>query len=141
MKQSLLIAFAIFAITTTACSQKINVPSAVSKAFNSKYPGATNVKWGKENAKEYEAEFKLNGTNVSANFGTDGSWVESETVIKESDLPAPVVAALKKNYPGSVVTMAERLEQPGNKTLYETSITVKGKKKTVEMNADGSLAK
>src|ERR1700704_515308 len=103
MKQSLLVALGVFAIITTACSQKINVPSAVTKAFNSKYPGATNVKWGKESAKEYEAEFKLNGNSVSANFGTDGAWVETETVIKTAALPAAVVAAINKNYPGAVI--------------------------------------
>ena len=141
MKQLLLIALSIFAITTTSCSQKVNVPPDVTKAFNGKYPDATNIKWGKESAKEYEAEFKLNGSNVSANFGTDGTWVETETVIKVTDLPAVVVTAIKKNYPGAVITMAEKLEQPGNKLFYETTIKVKGKKKTLELNADGSLAK
>ena len=141
MKQLLLIAYSIFAITTIGCSQKINVPPAVSKAFSNKYAGATNVKWGKENAKEYEAEFKLNGNSVSANFGADGSWVETETVIKVTDLPAAIVAAIKKNYPGAVITVAEKLEEPGDKLLYETVIKVNGKKKTLEMNANGSLAK
>ena len=141
MKQLLLIAYSIFAITTIGCSQKINVPPAVTKAFNNKYSGATNVKWGKESAKEYEAEFKLNGNNVSANFGTDGTWVETETVMKVTDLPAAVVAAIKKDYPGAAISVAEKLEEPGGKLLYETVIKVKGKKKTLEMNADGSLAK
>ena len=141
MKQVLLMPSFIFAIATTCCSQKINVPPAVIKAFNNKYPGALNVKWGKESAKEYEAEFKLNGNNVSANFGTDGSWVETETAIKVTELPEAVVAAIKKNYPGAVITMAERLEEPGNKLLYETVIKMKGKKKTLEMKPDGSLAK
>ena len=141
MKQLLLIALSIFAITTTSCSQKVNAPPAVTNAFNGKYPNATNIKWGKESAKEYEAEFKLDGSNVSANFSTDGTWVETETVIKVTDLPAVVVNAIKKNYPGAVITMAEKLEQPGNKLLYETTIKVKGKKKTLEMRADGSLAK
>jgi len=141
MKQLLLIACSIFAIATTGCSQKINVPAAVTKAFNSKYPSATDVKWGKESAKEYEAEFKLNGNSVSANFGADGAWVETETAIKTADLPAAVVAAISKNYPGAVITTAEKLEEPGDKLLYETVIKVKGKKKTLEMKADGSLAK
>jgi len=90
MKKLLIITYSIFAMGMAGCSQKINVPAAVTKAFNSRYPGATNVKWGKENAKEFEAEFKLNGDNVSANFGADGSWVETETVIKVTDLPAAV---------------------------------------------------
>src|SRR5712675_83826 len=97
-------------MATATFAQKINVPAAVTKAFNSKYPGATNVKWGKENAKEYEAEFKLNGSNVSANFGTDGAWVETETGIKTADLPAAVVAAINKKYPGAAITTAEKVE-------------------------------
>jgi uncharacterized membrane protein YkoI len=141
MKKLFLLLSVYACISTAACAQKIVVPSAVTKAFKTKYPGATNVKWGKESAKEYEAEFKLNGTSISANFGTDGTWVETETAIKETDLPAAVTAAIKKNYPGAVITMAEKLEQPGGKLLYETSIKVKGKKKSLEMNADGSLAK
>jgi len=141
MKKLFIITYSIFAMGMVGCSQKINVPAAVTKAFNSRYPGATNVKWGKENAKEFEAEFKLNGDNVSANFGADGSWVETETVIKVTDLPAAVVAAINKNYPGAVITTAEKLEEPGDKLLYETVIKVKGKKKTLELKADGSLAK
>jgi hypothetical protein len=128
-------------IAVTACAQKINVPAAVKQAFASKYPNATNVKWGKESAKEYEAEFKLNGTNVSANFALDGSWVETETVIKIADLPGAVTAAVKKKYPGAVITMAEKLEEPGGKLLYEASFKVNGKKKSMELNPDGSAAK
>ncbi|MFI5131323.1 MAG: PepSY-like domain-containing protein [Chitinophagales bacterium] len=140
MKQVLLVACSILTISTFSCSQ-IKVPLAVATAFNSKYPGGTDVKWGKESAKEYEAEFRLNGNNVSANFGSDGAWVETETVMKVADLPAAVVAAINKNYPGAVITTAEKLEEPGDKLLYETVIKVKGKKKTLELNADGSLAK
>ena len=141
MKKILIISYCIFAFAITACSQKINVPAAVTNAFNSKYPGATNVKWGKESAKEFEAEFNLNGNNVSANFATNGTWVETETVIKVADLPAAVVAAINKKYPGAVITSAEKLEEPGDTLLYETVIKVKGKKRTLEMKADGSLAK
>jgi Putative beta-lactamase-inhibitor-like, PepSY-like len=128
-------------IATAACAQKISVPPAVIKAFNSKYPNATDMKWGKESAKEYEAEFKLNGTNVSANFGMDGGWVETETAIRIADLPAPVTAAVTKKYPGATITMAEKLEMPGGKVLYEAAFKVKGKKKSMELNPDGSIVK
>jgi polysaccharide deacetylase 2 family uncharacterized protein YibQ len=128
-------------IAMTVHAQKLAVPAAVTNAFTAKYPGATEVKWGKESAKEYEAEFKLNGTNVSANFGTDGSWVETETVIKVTDLPAAVTSAIKTKYPGATITMAEKLEQPGGKILYEAAIKVNGKKKSLELKPDGSFAK
>lgn len=127
--------------TTTAMAQKTHVPAAVTKAFNSKFPAAKEVKWGKESAKEYEAEFKLNGNNVSANFKTDGSWVETETEINVADMPAAVTAAITKKYPGATISMAEKTEQPGGKVLYETAIKVNGKKKSVELNPDGSFAK
>ena len=141
MKQLLLIVLNIFAILTTGYSQKVNVPAAVTKAFNSKYSNATNIKWGKESAKEYEAEFKLNGTNVSANFSTDGTWVETETTINTSDLPATIANTINTKYHGAVIYLVEKIEKPGNKILYEVNIKIKGKKKELEMNPDGSLEK
>ena len=127
-----------FALATTSCSQKINVPPAVTKAFNGKYPGATDVKWGKENAKEYEAEFKLNNTAISANFGTDGSWKETETTIKSSELPEAVTKAIQTKYPGGVISLAEKVEKP-DKTYYETVIKINNKKKEIEILPDGKF--
>ena len=140
MKQFLFIACSILAIVTTSCSQKVNVPAAVTKAFNSKYSGATEIKWGKESAKEYEAEFKLNGRNVSANFDSDGSWKETETTIPSSELPAAVTNAVNIKYPGAVYLLTERIEKPAGKILYEVNIKVKGKKKELELDGDGNLA-
>ena len=138
MKHLLLITGCVFALVTTSYSQKINVPPAVTKAFNSKYPGATDVKWGKENAKEYEAEFKLNNTAISANFGTDGSWKETETTIKSSELPEAVTKAIQTKYPGAVINLAEKVEKP-EKTYYETVIKINNKKKEIEILPDGKF--
>ncbi len=144
MKSFLASAFLIFSFATMGCSQKINendLPNPVKTAFNTKFPGASGIKWGKENAKEYEAEFKLNNTSASANFGLDGSWVETETVIPLADLPAAVSTSVTKKYPGAIITMVEKLEMPGDKLLYETTFKVNGKKKSLELYPDGSLAK
>ena len=135
-------------VLTLACiaslpviSQSLKVPDAVATAFKSKFPTATGVKWGKENAKEYEAEFNLNNTAVSANFKLDGSWVETETTIPSGELPAAVSSAINKKYPGAVYTRTEKIEKPGGKILYEANIKVNGKKKELELNADGSFDK
>ncbi len=132
--------FVIFTGISTACqAQKLKVPEKVQTAFAKKFPGATQVKWGKENAKEYEAEFKLNQKPVSANFDVSGNWKETESVIESNSLPAPVISAIKKKYPSGKIILAEQTEQPG-KTLYEVTVNVNGKKKSIEMNADGSAA-
>ena len=127
-------------VVAIACAQKLNVPEAVKSAFTAKFPDATDVKWEKENSKELEANFKLNNTNVSANFGLDGSWVETETTIAASELPVAISSAINKKYPGAVFTRTEKIEKPGGKVLYEANIKVNGKKKELELNADGSFA-
>ena len=91
MKKLFLAITTMFAIS--ASGYAIDVPKAVADAFAKKFPAATNIKWGKENAKEYEAAFKLNGKSVSANFLTDGSWVETESEINTAELPAAVTTA------------------------------------------------
>ena len=144
MKSLLALAFLIVSFATRGCSQKVNekdLPAPVKTAFNTKFPGATSIKWGKENAKEYEAEFNLNTTAVSANFKLDGSWVETETTILSSELPEAIINAVKTKYPGAVYGRTEKIEKPGGKILYEVNITVNGKKKELELNPDGSLEK
>jgi hypothetical protein len=141
MKKNIIVLMLAIAASLSGISQPLKVPAAVKTAFNAKFPNATNVKWGKENAKEFEAEFKLNNKAISANFGMDGSWVETESGIPVSDLPAAVSAAIKAKYPGAPFTGAEKTEQPGNKVIYEVTIKVNGKKKGIEINPDGSFVK
>jgi Putative beta-lactamase-inhibitor-like, PepSY-like len=122
-------------------AQKLTVPAAVTNAFNAKFPGASDLKWEKENSKELEANFKLNNTNVSANFGLDGSWKETETTINTTDLPAAVTRAANIKYPGAVIFLCERIEKPDSKILYEVNIKMKNKKKELEMDGEGNFVK
>jgi len=120
---------------------QVKVPDSVKTAFNNKFPTASSVKWEKESKTELEANFKMNNTDVSANFSLDGSWVETETTIPASELPAPVTNAVNTKYPGAVYGRTEKIEKPGAKILYEVNITVNGKKKELELNPDGNMAK
>ncbi len=121
--------------------QLLTLPALVKTAFSNKYPSVTSIKWGKENAKEYEAEFKLNNTDVSANFKMDGTWVETETTIPANELPAAVTNAVNTKYQGAVYGRTEKIEKPGGKILYEVNITVKGKKKELELDPNGVIVK
>ena len=120
---------------------QVKVPDAVKTAFNNKFPTASSVKWEKESKTELEANFKMNNTDVSANFSLDGSWVETETTIPASELPAPVTNAVNTKYPGAVYGRTEKIEKPGAKILYEVNLTVNGKKKELELSPDGIIVK
>jgi hypothetical protein len=137
MKKFIFLANFIF-IYLAVQAQHLVVPSLVKKAFAAKFPHATNIKWGKENAKEYEAEFKQDNISVSANFKSNGDWVETETTIPVADLPLAVSNAIRIKYPGSEISRTEKLEKPGNKIYYEAVVIVKGKSKELEINEDGS---
>ena len=132
---------ALFAtISLAACAQGIKVPEAVKTAFANKFPGAT-AEWGKENSKEYEAEFKLNGKSASANFLTDGSWVETEAEISMTDVPAAVKTAVEKKYPGAVISKVYKIDNSKGALTYEAEIKTGGKKKEVVLKADGTIIK
>jgi uncharacterized membrane protein YkoI len=128
-------------IVFAASSYAVDVPKAVADAFAKKFPAATSIKWGKENAKEYEAEFKLNGKSISANFLTDGSWVETESEISSSELPAAVTTAVQTKNAGAVISKIFKIEKAKGNTTYEVEIKTGGKKKDLIFNADGNLVK
>ena len=98
-------------ISNMGCAQKIatdKVPTVVTSAFKAKFPNATKTSWEMENANEYEAGFKQNGDEVSANFDNTGKWLETETEIKISALPVAVQNALSKDFAGFKIEEASK---------------------------------
>jgi hypothetical protein len=119
----------------------IPVPKALSDAFAKKFPNATNVKWGKESAKEYEAEFKINGKSISANFLTDGTWVETEAEITGAEIPDMVANAVNTKHPGATLLKVYKIETAKGKTTYEAEIKSGNKKLELIINEDGKVIK
>jgi hypothetical protein len=117
------------------------VPVVVGKAFAKKFPDAKNIKWGKENAKEYEANFKLNNVNMSANYDLQGNLKETEKEILVKELPDEVVKAIQKKYVKAVIYEADKIEKQDGKIIYETDIKINGRKKELELYADGRFVR
>ena len=116
-------------------------PAEVQKAFEQKFAKATNIKWAKENSKEWEAEFTLDGTKVSANFSNDGTWVETEKEISVSELPSKVSASIKQQNPNCEIVSAYKIESATKPTKYEADIKTGKTKKELILFEDGTFAK
>jgi hypothetical protein len=117
----------------------ITPPAAVQKAFEKKFPTATMVSWGKEGAKEWEAEFTFNGSKISANFTDDGTWLETEKAIKVIELPKAVAESIKTKFQGWVISAADKTETPKLGTIYEADLKKGKEKKSVAFREDGTL--
>ncbi len=138
MKKLILPVLLILAIGAYTSCYAQKVPDSVKMAFTKKFPQAKNVKWGMENAHEYEAEFVNNGQKLSANFKTNGTWVETEQDISVSDLPANITKNLKANYPDVELKGASHIWNPIGEQ-YEIAAEVKEKNVEFVYSADGKL--
>ena len=117
MKKVLLPSLFVFAFYLSACAEKIP-PQAVLTAFQQKFPAIKDIDWENEKNGEWEAEFEMNGTEMSANFTPDGKWLETEKEIKFTDLPAPVQDALK----GKKVKELAKIERADGTTIFEAEV-------------------
>jgi hypothetical protein len=118
-----------------------NPPEAVNKAFKLKFPSATNIKWGKEGEKGWEANFKLENINMSANYLDSGAWLETETEISVSKIPDAVIDAINKSDKDYKILGGAIIERINAETIYEVDIKAGLIKKEVFYKPDGSTTK
>jgi hypothetical protein len=119
MKTQILILTVTLLLGFTDCGQSgKNVPDPVKSAFSQKFPGATMVKWGRENDREWEAEFQMNGKNYSANFSNEGTWMETEYEVSIEELPSAVKSTLDRESAGLKIKLSEVTETE-NGTAFE----------------------
>jgi hypothetical protein len=140
MKKIIFVAMAIVCAYATSFAAG-KTPAAATAAFSKKFPDATNVKWGKEDAHNYEAEFELKGVKYSANFSDTGEWLETESPSIFNQLPEKVQQAFSQAHKGAKVKAVAQIETSKKGTMYEVEIR-KGVK-TVEFyyNSDGAEVK
>ncbi len=140
MKKIITSILAIVLFSVIACSQT-KVPEKVAAAFKAKFPAAQKVEWGKESSTELEAEFRLNGKEMSANFDAGGKWLETEARLDKKDLPASVLATLKSQFVDSKVKKVESLEKAGEAAVYEVKLEKEEAGLKVVLDAGGKVLK
>jgi len=128
----------LFGASLFAGTIKKDVPKVVKDAFAKKFPDAKSVSWDQEDQSEWEAEFKMDGMEYSANFDNQGTWKETEHEVKEGDVPQNVMAALKKEYSGYKIKESE-ISETGNGMVYEFMIKKSGKGMEVAIDKNGKI--
>jgi hypothetical protein len=116
---SICLLFAFSGYTQTIPAEK--VPAPVKESFAKKFPAATSVKYTMEKA-DYEATFKDKGVGMSANFNSRGEWLETGTIMIESDLPKEVLTSVATNFVGFVITTITKLDGPDDVLNYEMNL-------------------
>jgi uncharacterized membrane protein YkoI len=140
------LAVSMLSISAFAQEKKVTarqVPAAVIAAFKTAYPNATIRGYAreKENGKVYyEIESREGTMTRDVLYNPDGTVAEVEESIAASDLPADAQEAIHKQYPGAVISKAERTTA-GDKVSYEV-IAKQGKKRiSMEFDSDGKVLK
>ena len=116
------------------------VPAPVKKAFAIKFPAATSIKYEMEK-KDYEVTFKDKGVGMSANFDATGKWLETETVIKESDLPKEVSASIARNFADFRISEITQVETPNKGLIFEIVLKTDIEGYEVRISPKGNVLK
>lgn len=119
---------------------KVQLPAAITNAFQKAYPNAKITGTSKETEggkTVYEVESTDQGMSRDLLYNADGTVVEVEEGMNPADLPGPVAAALKKLYPKAKVTKAEKLTR-GETLEYELALSGAPRKEVAFM-PDGKL--
>jgi len=140
MKYLVMITLFVIAIATN-CYATVTPPKAVAVSFKQKFPTATNIKWGKENAHEYEAEFVQDGLKYSANFSESGKWLETESTIDFNSLPQQVKTNFNAQHTNAKKKEVAKIEKADGTVIYEIEITEGVKSKDCLYKTDGTSVK
>ena len=143
MKNVILITLLSVVFTIQSCTQKsdnVKVLEKILTSFKSKFPDAIKIKWEMENETEWEADFELNGQKYSANFNSNGEWVETEFEIKPSEIPIVIRSILDQNFTDYEIEKAEISETASGKS-YEFEVEVGEEEFELAIDSKGKLTK
>ncbi len=143
MKKIIVLLSACLLISLMGYTQNITtdkVPAPVKEAFAKKFSTATDVKYEMEK-KDYEITFKDKGVEMSVNFDATGKWLETETEIKEIDLPKEVSASVAKNFTGFKISEVAKTETPDKGLVYEMDFKKDKEGYEVQFSPKGDILK
>ena len=116
------------------------VPPSVLQAFAKKFPAATEVKYElKKN--NYEIAFRDKEVRGFSKFNPTGTWLESKTVLVESDLPKEVSASIAKDFAGFRISEVTTIETPDKPLFYMVDLKKGTEGYKVQFSPKGDVLK
>lgn len=118
-----------------------DVPPIVLAAFDKTYSTAKVLEWEKEihgGKLYYEAETVEGKVSRNVLYAPDGTLVQVAEKTAAADVPAPIVQAVKRQYPNASIRAAYKVTH-ADVVEYGLSLSGGGPKKLV-VNADGTIA-
>jgi hypothetical protein len=112
-------------------------PKEVQDSFAKKFKSAMDIQWEQEE-NEWEAEFKMDGTCMSASFDNTGQWLETETEINIKDLPSEIHKAVNLKFNGWEIDEIESIEKPDYKG-YEIDLEKGNTETEIQVTASGEI--
>lgn len=137
-----LILIAAMAISAVGCAQtkdKKEVPKVVKEAFQKEYPN-TKVKWDVEKD-GFEAEFKMNGKEASAEYDKAGHKLATEIAIGKTEFPAKALAYIASTYPNKKIKETAKITDNKNVVTYEAEVKIDGKDSDLIFDTSGNFLK
>jgi hypothetical protein len=116
------------------------VPAAVKESFTKKFPAATSVVYRMEKT-DYKVNFKDKAVGMSASFNSKGEWLETQTIMIESDLPKEVLTSVANNFVGFVITNISLIDGPDNVVNYEVHLKKGNVAENVKFSPKGEILK
>lgn len=111
-------------VLSHASAQKISnkdVPLVVKEGLTKKFPGVKSLRWEKEGV-NFEAEFHLNGHEMSANFDGNGNCLEVEEELSVNDLPNEAKTYLAKNLAGKKIKEVSKITNANGVITFEAEL-------------------
>ena len=143
MKKIIVMLSACLLISLMGYSQEITaekVPAAVKEAFAKKFPAVTDVKYQMEKT-DYKIAFKDKEVGMSANFNSKGEWLETKTIMIESDLPKDVLTSAATNFVGYSITEITKIDGPADVLNYEMILKKDKEGYVVKFSPKGDILK
>ena len=137
-----LILVAAMAISTVGFAQtkdKKEVPKVVKEAFQKEYPN-TKVKWDVEKD-GFEAEFKMNGKEASADYDKAGHKLATEIEISKTEFPAKALTYIATTYPNKKIKEMAKITDNKNVITYEAEVKIDRKDSDLIFDASGNFLK